>query len=179
MTDGAKDGMSNESANEQGKAQNESGEDVAGLKSALQAERDARKTLDKQSKDLQAQLDKLTNAGKSETEKLAAERDKLAKDFESLNAKVRERDARDSVRDAAKKAGAPDPDIVYRFLRSDLEYGDDGEVTNLSAAIADAKQVAPQLFKPVIGKGDAGNGQAAKPGNTSMNDWIRQEAGHR
>lgn len=176
MTDGAKDGTSNESANDTS-TDGKQADDLTGLKTALQAERDAHKAEAKRAKDLEKRLADLENSGKSESEKLAARLEALEKDNQSKAAAIRERDARDAVRDAAKKAGAGDPDIVYRFLRADLEYDDDGSVTNLAAVIKDAKEIAPQLFKPITGKGDGGAGNGTQPKNNDMNATIRRMAG--
>jgi hypothetical protein len=152
-------------------------EDVAGLKSALQAERDARKQAEKSSNDLAKQLKAIQDSGKSESEKLAARLEALEKDNAAKSKSIAERDARDEVKDAAKKAGAPDPDLIFRVLKSDLEYDTDGSVLNTKALIDDLKTTTPHLFKPTTGKADGGSGTGTKAATGGMNQWIRQAAG--
>lgn len=156
----------------------QSTDDVAGLKSALQAERDARKAADKTAKDLARELETIRNSGKSEAEKLAARLEALEKDNATKSAAIRERDAKDATRDAAKKAGAPDGDLIYRVIRADIEYADDGTPSNLKTLIDDLKQLSPNLFKAESKRIDGGAGNGSKPKvSESMNSFIRAAAG--
>jgi len=156
----------------------QSTDDVAGLKSALQAERDARKTADKTAKDLARELETIRNSGKSEADKLAARLEALEKDNASKSAAIRERDAKDATRDAAKKAGAPDADLIYRVIKGDIEYADDGTPSNLKTLIDDLKQLSPNLFKAESKRIDGGAGNGSKPKvSESMNSFIRSAAG--
>jgi hypothetical protein len=152
-------------------------EDVAGLKSALQAERDARKQADKARGDLEKQLKAIQDSGKSESDKLAARLEALEHDNAAKSKAIAERDARDAVKDAARKAGAPDTDLIYRVLKSDLEYDSDGSVLNTKALIDDLKTTTPHLFKSPAGKADGGSGNGTKAATGGMNQWIRQAAG--
>lgn len=175
--------MSESNENDQNDDQNQNdgkgAEDVAGLKTALNSERDARKAADKLAKDLQKRLTDIENSGKSESDKLAARLEALEKDYQAKTKALAERDARDAVKDAAKKAGAPDTDLVYRVLKSDLDYDEDGEVTNLKDLIDDLKQTTPHLFKAKAGAADAGNGtRQSANGGATMTQLIRQAAGH-
>lgn len=152
-------------------------DDLAGLKTALANEREARKAADKTAKDLQKRLTDIENSGKSESEKLAARLEALEKDNQAKGKAIQERDARDAVKDAAKKAGAPDPDLIFRVLKSDLEYDDDGSVSNLKPLIDDLKQTTPHLFKAPASKVDGGSGNSGNAKEAGMNAWIRREAG--
>lgn len=174
MSDGTN---TNDQTDNSGKDEGKGADDVTGLKSALQAERDARKAADKTAKDLARELETIKNSGKSESEKLAARLEALEKDNQAKGAAIRERDAKDATRDAAKKAGAPDGDLIYRVLKGDIEYDDDGKPTNLKDLIADLKQTTPHLFKPATTRVDGGAGNGSKPGKDDMNAWIRQQAG--
>jgi hypothetical protein len=87
-----------------------------------------------------------------------------------LQAQIRERDAKDAVAEAARKAGATDASPIWKLVKGDLEFDDDGKVTNLDAALKDAKTLAPQLFRPANGKADAGAGASSKATKT---DWMR------
>ncbi len=171
-TEGGEEGKGSEGGKE-----NAGTEDVAGLKSALEKERDARRTADKTAKDLAKELETIRNSGKSESEKLAARLEVLEKDNQAKGAAIRERDAKDATRDAAKKAGAPDGDLIYRVLKGDIEYDDDGKPTNLKDLIADLKQTTPHLFKPATTRVDGGAGNGSKPGKDDMNTAIRLAAG--
>jgi DNA repair exonuclease SbcCD ATPase subunit len=146
---------------------------VDGLKTALQAEREARKQLEKDLKAIRTELSTVKNGSKTEAERLQA----LEAEKGELSRKLRERDARDTVLDAARKAGASDPTVVYRYLKSDLDIDDDGEVKNLKTLIDDAKTTAPQLFRAATGKADAAAGKESQPKPTGMTALIRQAAG--
>jgi len=149
-------------------------DEAAGLKKALESEREARKTLDKQFKTTKAELDKLMNAGKSESEKLIGERDDLKSKLNGLSKDLRERNAKDAVIEAATAAGVSDAanlSKVWRMFRGDLKYTDDGAVSNLDELIREEKAKSPDLFKIKVGTADVGAGHrsAASQGN----DWIR------
>jgi hypothetical protein len=174
MSDGTN---TNDQTDDTGKDDGKGADDLTGLKTALQAERDARKAADKTAKDLARELESIKNSGKSESEKLAARLEALEKDNQLKGAAIRERDAKDATRDAAKKAGAPDGDLIYRVIKSDLEYDDDGKPTNLKDLIADLKQTTPHLFKPESKRIDGGSGNGSKPGKDDMNSMIRIAAG--
>lgn len=153
-------------------------ENVEGLKSALEKEREARKTAEKTAKDLDKRLKDIETSGKSESEKLAARLEALEKDNLDKGAKLRARDAEDATRKAAKTAGAPDTDIVFRVIKSDIEYDSDGEPTNIKALIDDLKTTTPHLFKPAATRVDGGAGNGAKPNKgDEMNALIRRSAG--
>jgi len=153
-------------------------DETSGLKSALEKEREARKTAERERKDLEKRLAALEGAGKTDAEKVADLERRIA---EKDNA-IRERDARDAIRAAARKAGAsPDAvDAVYRMVRGDIAYDDDGAPKNVDDLLKDAKQIAPQLFR-ASPRADGGAGNGSKPGgqsfNQQMNAAIRQKAG--
>ncbi len=151
-------------------------EDVAGLKSALQAEREARRTEEKTRKDLEKRLKAIEDSGKTEAEKIAARLKELEDDNAAKSRAIQERDAKDAVREAARKAGAPDADLVYRVIRADLEY-DEGRAVNVKDLIDDLKATTPHLFKAPAGKADGGSGTSGKPKHDDMNARIRQAAG--
>ena len=69
------------------------------------------------------------------------------------------------IRDAAATAGAR-PDrlpSVYRLVRDEVEFGDDGKPSNVAALIEQAKTDAPEFFQRVNGSGDGG-----KTGDTTV-----------
>jgi hypothetical protein len=120
----------------------------------------------------QEEKDKAAEAAKPEIDRLKSENDTIKGQLTAFQQQVRERDAKDAVSDAAKKAGATDASPIWRMIKSDLEYDDEGKVKNLAELIRDAKSIAPQLFKPVSGKADAGAGNGTRAPKSG--DWIRQ-----
>lgn len=109
-----------------------------------------------------------------ELERLKAELKREQDEKSALAAKTREADARESVRDLAKRAGAPEDSLsaVYRMVKADIEYDDDGKPTNIEALMTDAKKIAPALFRPAVGRGDAGAGSGARAA-AGDKDWMR------
>lgn len=171
-------------ANEQNPNLNETegkdgGEDVAGLKSALQAERDARKAAEKSAKDLKTRLESIESSGKTESEKIAARLKALEDDNAAKSQAIRERDARDAVRSEARKLGASDAslDAIYRMVKGDVAFDDDGKPNNLKDILDDAKQIAPQLFRATNRPGDGGHGNRTTKPAEGMNELIRRAAG--
>lgn len=85
--------------------------------------------------------------------------------------------AEQAVRDAAESAGAISARAVFRYVRDDLDFDDEGNVTNLDAVLKAAKRDEPKLF----GKGtaDGGKGGGTQNGAVDMNRLIRERAGYR
>lgn len=162
----------------QGQQEQPARDDAAGLKSALDREREARRTAERERKELEKRLAALEGAGKTDAEKLAA----LEQRLQEREQAIRERDARDAVRQAARAAGAAGDavDAIYRMVRADVEYDEDGNVRNLDTLLKDAKAIAPQLFR--VGRADGGSGNGSKPGgdtpNQVINRRIREAAGY-
>lgn len=146
-------------------------DDYAELKATLTKERDAAKAATKEAKALKARLDELENAGKSAAERLQTENETLKAQLAELTGKVRESTARDAVFAQSRKLGSPKPDLVWRLVRADLEFDDDGGVSNLDAVMKDVKAIAPELFRPA-GNADSGAGAGASNGSS---DWLRRE----
>jgi len=153
----------------------EQGESTEALRAALKAERDARRKYEREFKATSSRLQEIENAGKSDLEKLIAERDAAIARANEQEARLRGIATEQAVRDAAEKAGATNGRLVWRLIRDDLELDDAGQPVNLAAAIEAAKSDAPQLFG-ATGKSDAGR-QGAVNAPVSMTDLIRQRAG--
>jgi flagellar motility protein MotE (MotC chaperone) len=155
-------------------------DDTSGLRSALQAERDARKTADKELKTLQKRLADLEDRDKSELEKVSGERDRLIKDLEAREARLRILTASEKVHSAATKANAIEPAAVFKLVRDDLTFDDDGAPTNVSEVVAEAKKQYPAMFQASSGSGDGGRGNNGKTnvdGAATINQLIRQASG--
>lgn len=131
----------------------------------------ARRDAEKVAKDLQTKLSAIEGSTKTEAEKLAARLKVLEDDNASKTARLRDRDAESIVTKAATKAGAPDADVVYRYLRSDIQFDDDGKPTNVAELLRELKEDKPSLFKKTAGPADAGGGNGSKP--TDNSDWVR------
>jgi len=155
--DGGDDGGDSNDDNNDGKD-----DAAAGLKSALDKERSRAKTAERDLKAAQKRLDELDNASKSETEKVAAAL-KAAEDRASTaETRLRDANARSAVTEAAGKANAISTRAVYALIRSDLDFNDDGEPTNVSELIAQARKDEPSLFRAAAGSGDGGKGGEQK-----------------
>ena len=127
---------------------------AAKLKSALQKERDARKTAVKAQKDLQRELDALKGKDQSDGQKLTAAEERA----QNAEQRLREATGRTAVLDAASKAIATNLNAVYAMVRDDLEFDDEGEPTNVDDVLAQLKTDEPDLFKHSKGRGDGGSG---------------------
>lgn len=101
-----------------------------------------------------------------------AEREKRRAD--DAESKLREREARDQLEGAVKDAGASNPAKVYRLIKDELEFDDNGKPTNLKELVARAKREFPDEFgtKRPTGSADGGAGRSSGTGRT-MNDLIR------
>lgn len=132
---------------------------VKGLKSALEAERGQRKTLEKELRDAAKKLEK----GSDAQAEVVAMADRL---------KAAER--RSSFKDAAYRAGCSDPHAAYLIAEDAGLVRDDG-----SADFAALKERIPQLFgEKKAPAGNAGTGtNANKPAGGGMNAFIRAAAG--
>ena len=162
------------------------GEDVAGLKSALAAERDANKAVKKLLKDLGTDLDSFVrdvpalyqarDAQKSDLDRLIGERDALKTQAEAAEKALRTERVRSQVRDAAEAAGAHDPGAMWRLIDLDaVEFDAKGRIVNLAEALAAVKEAHPRLFR---GPGSADGGAGANGrGGLDINAALRQLAG--
>lgn len=85
---------------------------------------------------------------KKEWERKAKLSDDEKKDDEikTLRTQIQERDNRDAVKSEAKKLGVNNPDLLYKAVKSDLEFDDKGNISNLAQILESAKTDFPQLF---------------------------------
>lgn len=61
---------------------------------------------------------------------------------------------------------------VFKLIKDDLQYDDEGKVTNFKEVLASAKIEAPEFFRGTQGSIDAGNGSRSTSG-IDMNTLIR------
>lgn len=84
--------------------------------------------------------------------------------------------ARADAIDAASSAGSSKPATVWKLIKDDVEFDDDGKATNIADLIKTAKSESPELFgevKKESRKGDGGNRGSATSGG-DMNEAIRR-----
>lgn len=113
------------------------------------------------------------DAEKTELQRLTGERDDYKGRYEALEAKYRESRAESAFIEAAGKANARSPKTLFRAFKSDIEYDDDGNATNVADLIATLQQDEPDLFRHP--EGDGGKGKT--PTSNDMNALIRKAAG--
>lgn len=131
----------------------------SGTKTFTQAE--VNRLIAKERRDLEKKAKEAEERAKlSEQERVKAEAD-------ALRAQLAERDARDAVQQAAAKLGSENPAAIYKLIKDELVF-DGGKITNLNEALADAKDLYPQLFikskptgTPPDGSQGSGQGQTA------------------
>lgn len=132
-----------------------------GLKTALTDERDARKNLEKQVRELAGKAEKGSEAEKQ---------------LNQLADQITESDRRSDFYEAAHAAGVTNLKLAYLVASNDDLFDKRGMVN-----FETMKGTYPELFggqKPP--KGNAGDGTEKQPsGKGSMNDFIRIAAGRR
>ena len=70
----------------------------------------------------------------------------LRRENDELKRVLRLRDARDQLTGELRAAGAQTPDLLFSAARDDLQFGDNGQVENAEALIADLKLKFPEQF---------------------------------
>lgn len=61
---------------------------------------------------------------------------------------------------------------VFKLIKDDLQYDDEGKVTNFKEVLASAKSEAPEFFRGQSSSIDAGNG-SRQVATMDMNAWMR------
>lgn len=125
--------------------------------------------------DLLKQITDQENAQKTELEKITGERDTIQSRYSELESRHRETIGESAFVDAATKAKARSPRLLFHAYKSQLEYDDAGQVTNLKAVLDKAKSDEPGQFLKAAGRGDGGAGSGTghthpdiKPGVARM-----------
>lgn len=94
-----------------------------------------------------------------------------------LEAKVRVYEARDQLEtfagDKRNQITISNFRGVFKLIKDDLQYDDDGKVTNFKDVLASAKLEAPEFFRGQSSSIDAGNGSRQVGTMDSMNALIR------
>lgn len=149
------------------------GDDLTGLRTALDKERSDRKAAQREIRTLKAQIAGTQRGGDDS----AASLQDAVRRAETAEGHLRDANARLALTDAATKAGATNVKAVLRYLMSDVEFDDKGNPVDVDDLVKAAKAEVPQLFAPVrVPSGDGGKGGAAAS-EKDMNKALRQLAG--
>ena len=115
----------------------------------------------------------------------------LIAENESLRRAARERDARDQISALLRSAGARSPELMFEAAKGDLQFADDGSLSNAEALIGQLRAKFPEQFggfspQPTI-DGGSGSRQASatltketlarmKPADIARLNWadVRQ-----
>lgn len=88
----------------------------------------------------------------------------LRTENEQLKATMRERDANRQITEELTRVGARSPEVLYRSIKADLQFADDGSLVNANAIIAKLKAECPEQFgHTAIGTVDGGSGTTRMP----------------
>lgn len=179
MSEQAPEGATPEVENDEG--QQDSQPDTSKLQSALEKEREARRSAEKRARDGDAarvRLEKLEEASKSELQRAvdAARQEGAQSAMQAANARL----VRSEARALAAAAKFRDPSDAVAFL-GDLDgvtvtESGDVDAKALSAALTDLAKQKPYLLaedRPTRPQGDAGQGPRADGAPTNMNDFVR------
>lgn len=113
---------------------------------------------------------------KANEEKDLSELEKAQKRIQELESSNRLRDAKDSVVEALKKAGARSPDLIWKALQGEIEFDDKGGLKNLDALVSNYKtDFADQFGEPKPDTTiDGGAGQGGQPGTKLTEEAIKK-----
>lgn len=134
--------------------------------------RESEKKLKDQLKELdtlKAKQKERDDAEKSEAEKLKEQLAEVQRKSEETARELQETRTRQAIERAAVKAGAADPDDIYRLLNQDSFVTDDsGQLTNADTLVKDLLKAKPYLAgKP--------NGTSGVPGTPRANGNVSPE----
>lgn len=141
----------------------QAGESVEGLKAALTQERQARKGLDKELRDIRTQLTQFQDRDKTDLEKATSR-------AETAESRLAEFERRDLARTIAADAGIPD---LWEAL-----HGDEDRMRDLAKRLAEKVGTAATLNPSDLGAGVRG-GSDGLTGSRAMTAQIRKAAGRR
>lgn len=154
-------------------------EHEAAIEAALAADRQARKksAAGKAAKSAQSAKGKKADDDSDDSEELTKERQRR----EQLEERLRVHEAKDSVVAAAKVAGFSNPEKIYRLVKDDLSFDDEGKPDNVKDLITIAKKDYAEELTASKGRGSADGGAGGNGAGVgaSMNDYIRHAAGRR
>lgn len=113
---------------------------------------------------------------KGEYQKLLADAERQRDEYRDS---IRHMEAERVVERIAKRSNAEHPEVIYRLIKDDIQYGDDGKPTNVEELVADLKRDYPRYFvAPVAVGADAGK-SGGDPATGDMNQVLRRAANRR
>lgn len=92
---------------------------------------------------------------------------------------VRRIEAERLVERTAKKANAEHPDIIYRLIKDEIKYDDDGNATNVDDLIVDLKKDYPRYFVGGVAAGADAGKASSDSGTGDMNVALRRAVNKR
>ena len=188
------DGMSdNENAggdagtSEQPTGSSKGGGSAPDLSGELTNERSANKIIKDLARERNMTVSQLVDAFKATEDANKSELQRALEQVKDLDGKYREsvtelqkERAEKAIRDAAATAGARADRLgpIFRAVRDEITYGDDGKPTNVTALIDQARSDMPEFFQRVSGSGDGGKGtgDTGTDPNAAMNELLRRGA---
>jgi len=113
----------------------------------------------------------------SESERIKAERDEIAKERDTLKAEMHDNRKRSAFFTQAKAAGVIDEEVAYLLASKDLTLTDDGKLMGADKFLTELKKSRPHLFTNggKLGSG-GGNTKTPRPKddvNQRMNAFLR------
>lgn len=122
----------------------------------------------------QSDLDRILKKEREKIEKKSklTEDERIKQERDDAIKELNERKAFDDFDAAASSAGATKSRALFKLMKDDLEYNDQGKITNLKDVMKTARNDYPEFFKKVEGSGDGGAG-GERSSTKSMNDFIR------
>ncbi len=81
-----------------------------------------------------------------ESRQIDPEAEQLRAENETLKRSLQMREARDAVVTALNSMGAESPDLLFAAVKDDLQFGADGEASNVAALVQNLKNKYPSQF---------------------------------
>lgn len=156
------------------------GDDLDGLRSALEKERKARREAEKALKPLQQFHEERTKAEQTEAERLQARIKELEEREQQLTARERGMVLRDAIQTAASTdkitLHAPIGDVLKLIDADTVDWTEEGRPRNAVALLRDLVRERPYLASRRTGSADGGaHGPSGNP--QDMNALLRAAAG--
>ena len=94
----------------------------------------------------------------------AAELETLRRENEELKTATRLRDARESLAEELKRAGARSPELMFAAVMGELQFDNEGRVINSAPLISHLRRSYPEQFDDQVRTGsiDAGAGRGTR-----------------
>lgn len=133
----------------------------------LRKVRSEAQNLRKRLKDAEARVSEFEAANQTDDEKRTRELTALQERADRAEQALRKANGRTAVH--AKAGNAVSAEALYRYVKDDIEFGDDGEPTNIDDLITSARESEPSMFQ----RGTA-DGAPQTPGKAfDMNAALR------